>query len=351
MTVADGGQRVQKIRASAYLRGWEAMTTFTARSQDLGTIRFARSPAWETLHAVRLFSDPRGRGYHRAWLAAASARARAIDLEPLLAVNPVRGNVPDFLTPPPLSPSPHITEQLVQIRATPDGQVAGELRRCLATLDGRARKTVTAMLADPAAARDSLAALVEQAWRHLVEPSWPEIEAVLDADVAHRSRQLANRGLRPMIEGLDERISWADTGIVIHDSFTGTVDLAGRGLVLMPSAFLWPAIAAVTDEPWQPTIAYPARGIAGLWERPTPPPDALVRLLGQTRARILAGLEQPASTTALAQRHGLSPSGVSRHVLALRDAGLVSGSRHGHEIRYARTRLGAELTRGPARRS
>jgi len=154
-----------------------------------------------------------------------------------------------------------------------------------------------------------------------------------------------------MIEGLDARISWADTGIVIHDSFTTTVDLAGRGLVLMPSAFLWPAIAAVTDEPWQPTIAYPARGIAGLWEKPTPPPDALVRLLGQTRARILAGLEQPASTTVLAQRYGLSPSGVSRHVLALRDAGLVTGSRHGHEIRYGRTRLGAELARGPARRS
>lgn len=351
MTVADGGQRAQKIRASAYLQDWEAMTTFTARSQDLGTIRFARSPAWETQHAVRLFIDPRGRGYHRAWLAAAAARTRAIGLEPLLAVNPVRGSIPDFLTPPPLSPSPHITEQLVQIRATPDGQVAEELRRCLATLTGRARKTVTAMLADPAAARDALAALVERAWRDLIESSWPEIEAVLDADVAHRSRQLANRGLRPMIEGLDERISWADTGIVIQDGFTGTVDLAGRGLVLMPSAFLWPSIAVVTDEPWQPTIAYPARGIAGLWEKPTPPPDALVRLLGQTRARLLAGLEQPASTTALARRHGLSPSGVSRHVLALRDAGLVTGSRHGHEIRYARTRLGTELARGSARRS
>ena len=107
----------------------------------------------------------------------------------------------------------------------------------------------------------------------------------------------------------------------------------------------------MVDEPWQPTIAYPARGIAVLWEKPTPPPDAPVRLLGQTRARILAGLEQPASTTALAQRHGLSPSGVSRHVLALRGAGLVTGSRHGHEIRYARTRLGTELARGPARRS
>ena len=43
------------------------MTTFTARSQDLGTIRFARSPAWETMGAVHLLIDSKGRSYHRAW--------------------------------------------------------------------------------------------------------------------------------------------------------------------------------------------------------------------------------------------------------------------------------------------
>ena len=33
------------------------MTTFAARRQDLGTIRFAYSPAWETTHAARMFID------------------------------------------------------------------------------------------------------------------------------------------------------------------------------------------------------------------------------------------------------------------------------------------------------
>ena len=62
-------------------------------------------------------------------------------------------------------------------------------------------------------------------------------------------------------------------------------------------------VIVITERPWQPTIVYPARGIAGLWQRRQAPPDALVRLLGATRATILAGLEQPASTTALARRH------------------------------------------------
>jgi DNA-binding transcriptional ArsR family regulator len=120
----------------------------------------------------------------------------------------------------------------------------------------------------------------------------------------------------------------------------------------MPSAYIWPAIVAVVDEPWQPTIVYPARGIAELWQQAAPPADALVRLLGRTRALLLARLDQPASTGTLAALHGLSPSGTSEHLIAMRDTGLITGTRHGHghghghEIRYARTRLGTELSRG-----
>lgn len=327
------------------------MTTFTARRQDLGIIRFARSPLWETLHAVRMFADPRGRPYNREWLRAVRNAAAALDLGPLLAVNPVHGDVPDFLAPPPRVPAPVVADQLGEVRATPPGQVVTELARCRDTLPaGAARRTVEAMLADPAAARDALADLIELAWQQLIAPFWPDIEALLNADVAHRSRQLANVGLRPMIEGIDHRIAWRDGSIVVADGVGATVSLRDRGLVLMPSAFLWPSVIAIHSEPWQPTIGYPARGIAGLWVRRKPPPDALVRLLGRTRAGLLAGLDRPASTTALAALHGLSPAGASRHLIAMRDAGLIAGTRHGHEIRYARTRLGAELTRAPARR-
>jgi DNA-binding transcriptional ArsR family regulator len=327
------------------------MTTFTARRQDLGTIRFARSPAWETMQAVRLLIDPRGRSHHRAWHAAARESAAAEDLAPLFAVNPLRGWVPDFLTPPPRVPVPTLDAQVDEIRATPAAHVAQDLERCQRTVTGKARETVAAMLADPDGARDRLAAAVERAWDVLIAPFWGDIESLLDADVAYRSRQLADRGLRPMLEGIDPRITWRDDGVHLQDRASDTVDLAGRGLVLMPSAFSWPNVIAISAEPWQPTIAYPARGIAGLWDKPAPPPDALVRLLGKTRATVLASLDRPASTTSLAQRHGLSPAGASRHLIALRDAGLVSGTRHGHEVRYARTRLGAELARASADRS
>jgi DNA-binding transcriptional ArsR family regulator len=114
----------------------------------------------------------------------------------------------------------------------------------------------------------------------------------------------------------------------------------------MPSAYLWPYVTAVVEEPWQPTIVYPARGIAELWRAPAAPPDALARLLGRTRGLVLASLDRPLSTTALATLTELSPARASRHLLALRDAGLVSAARHGHEVRYGRTALAAALLRG-----
>ena len=101
------------------------------------------------------------------------------------------------------------------------------------------------------------------------------------------------------------------------------------------------------DPPWQPTVAYPARGIGGLWsETSGRAPDALARLLGRGRAAVLAGLTEPASTTGLAERLGLAPSSVSAHLSALRDAGLLTSHRYGHQVLYERTPLGIALTAG-----
>ena len=321
------------------------VTAFAAQQQDLGTVRFAWSPAWETLAAVRMFIDPRGRPYHESWRTAVAEEASRLHLAPLLAINPLRGSIPDFLTPPPRVPGPRISDQLEEIRSTPPDQVSEELRRCRDTLPRTAQSAVDQMLADPAAARDLLARELQAAWERLVAPYWPRIVAVLETDVAYRSRQLADQGLRPMLDGIDSRIAWGDGAVLVDDGMDLTVELRGRGLVLMPSAYIWPTVVAIVDEPWQPTIVYPARGIASLWQQAAPPPDALVRLLGRTRALLLARLERPASTATLAALHGLSQSGVSKHLIAMRDAGLITGSRHGHEVRYSRTQLGTALSR------
>jgi DNA-binding transcriptional ArsR family regulator len=324
------------------------MTLFALRTRDdLLAVRFACSPIWETNAAVRTLADERSRAYHEPWHRVIRERVASLDLMPLLAVQPLRGSVPDFLTPPPTTARPRLRDQLASVRATPPEQVARELERCRSTVkDAERRRALDSMLADPAAARDLLASRIHDAWQLLVAPFWVRIRTLLDRDIEQRSRTLARHGFRRALEELDPRIRWTARGLSCSDRSRRTVELDERGLVLMPSAYLWPYVAAVTDEPWLPTIAYPARGIADLWRAPTAPPEAVAQLLGRTRALILAALDAPLSTTVLAALLELSPAGASRHLLALRNAGLATAERHSHEMRYTRTALGTAVLRG-----
>jgi DNA-binding transcriptional ArsR family regulator len=331
------------IRSCAYLL-WVAVYRVGALDQLL-RVRFAVSPLWETLAAVRALVDDDHRRYQEPWLEAVGAAAiERHGLEPLVALQWPKGYVPDFLTPPPDGPAPRLRDQLALVRATPVDRVSEELRRRIDNAPDTAA-AIGPLLADPAAARERLADLMLVAWRELVAPFWPRIRALLDGEVDARSRTLARHGLRRLFDELHPRIHWADEGVVCDRPDDDDVELDERGLVLMPSAFVWPAVASIVDPPWQPTIAYPARGIAELWRSPEPPPQALARLLGQTRAMLLAALDEPRSTTTLAALTELSPAGVSRHLLVLRDAGLLAARRRGHEVRYARTRLGESLLR------
>jgi DNA-binding transcriptional ArsR family regulator len=324
------------------------MTLLALRTQDsLMAVRFACSPAWETMAAVRTLVDDRARSYHEPWHRLVGERVARLDLAPLLAVEPLWGFVPDFLTPPPRTAWPRLRDQLAEIRATPPAQVAHELQLCRETVeDDQHRRLLDSFLADPARARDLLAARLHEVWSGLVAPFWIRVRTLLDRDIEQRSRTFARHGLRRVLDELHPLIRWTKRGLSVADRSGRTGNVDERGLVVMPSAYLWPYVTAIVDEPWQPTIVYPARGIAELWRAPTTPPDALARLLGQTRALVLAGLDQSLSTTALAALIELSPAGASRHLLALRDSGLVAATRHGHQVRYRRTALGSALLHG-----
>ncbi|MFD2354293.1 ArsR/SmtB family transcription factor [Nonomuraea ferruginea] len=66
-------------------------------------------------------------------------------------------------------------------------------------------------------------------------------------------------------------------------------------------------------------------------------------MLGRTRTRLLAELDQPASTRELAARLDLSEPGANQHLTALRRAGLASAHRTGRYVLYARTAVAETL--------
>ncbi|MGA8114338.1 MAG: DUF5937 family protein, partial [Actinocatenispora sp.] len=199
--------------------------------------------------------------------------------------------------------------------------------------------------ADPAATVRLLADLLERVWAALVEPDWPRIRALLDADIAYHTRRLAESGLERLFADLHPRLSYADGVLTFRPRRVGWQDhrdLRGAGLVLMPSVLTWPDLVTGFAPPWQPTIVYPARGIGALWQ-PDEPSDALRRLLGAGRAGVLVALGTPTSTTALARRLRLAPATVSAHLAVLRDAGLVTGRRYRHEVLYQHTAVADAL--------
>ncbi|MEU3527290.1 DUF5937 family protein [Streptomyces sp. NPDC038707] len=315
---------------------------------DLLRCRFALSPLWETHEAVRTLKRPDRHGYHAPWLRRIRAAAAGLDLRPLWLLMPRRGHSPDWLGPPPLGPAATFEEEIEAVRASDPAAARADTARALACTPGALESAYgRAWLADPARMVRELADGLERAWRVLVEPDWPRLRALLEADVAFHSRRLAEVGLGRLLPELDSRLSWNGRALTLALHVEHARDLDGRGLVLMPSVFSWPDVVTGFEAPWQPTLVYPARGLAGLWTEPgARASEALVRLLGRNRAAVLMALAEPAATGVLAHRLGLAPSSVSSHLTILRDAGLLTARRYGHQVLYERTPLGTALASG-----
>jgi DNA-binding MarR family transcriptional regulator len=192
-----------------------------------------------------------------------------------------------------------------------------------------------------------LADLLDQCWHLLIAPHWPRLRDLLQADMLYRTQMLGDYGLERVLSELDPRAHWTGDALVIDAPGAGRRQLAGAGLLLLPSVFVWPGLVAVIDPPARPTLIYPARGIAELWQpAPTDHSEALARLLGKTRAALLESLAEPASTHTLARRHDLAPSTVSEHLTVLHHTGLITRRRHRHTVIYQQAPLGTELADG-----
>jgi DNA-binding MarR family transcriptional regulator len=315
---------------------------------DPARVRFAISPLWETMAALRVLLESQRRRYHLPWLDSVRPDLEQLDLWPLLALSPHRGWTPDFLSPAPAGPATNIADQLQQVRGTAPERIAREVKRSLTQRSGEAvPEAAWRLLDDPTATRAMLADLLERCWQLLIAPHWPRLRDLLQADILHRTQMLGDYGLERVLGELHPGARWTSHTLTIDAPGTERHQLAGTGLLLMPSVFAWPGLTVITDPPAQPALVYPARGIAELWQPAhTLHSEALGRLLGRTRAALLESLAEPASTHILARRHELAPSTASEHLAALHNARLVTRRRHRHAVLYQQTPLGTALANG-----
>jgi DNA-binding transcriptional ArsR family regulator len=324
--------------------------------EDLLRTRFAISPLFELAASTRVLRDPGGHSVHLPWVREARARLAGFDYALLDALHPIGPYAPDFVAPPPLTPLPNVEEELARVRATPPERVRLELGWTFE--GGEVPASAQPLLDDPAAALPALVELMAGYWERAIAPWWGAIRAVLEADIRQRSRRLASGGALELFADLHPDVRWHDGALLVDRRHEAEVELAGRGLQLVPAAFGWPRVGAMLDPPWQPSLIYAPRGVGDLWAPATARHGeaageeasgrggrtALGDLLGRRRAGILVALAAEATTTELASRLAASPGGVSEHLGVLRRAGLVRARREGRTVVYSRTAAGDVLT-------
>ncbi|WP_020671572.1 ArsR/SmtB family transcription factor [Amycolatopsis nigrescens] len=325
---------------------------------DLGRVRVAAAhPTWELVLAINSMQSPVLPAEYRSWRTRMRAlgrtgRARRLPLAAALA-RP-GGSFPDFLTP--------------QIDEGDVGDVNAHYATMLslpkAGLRADLARTFRRAPAPPWARRlhehgrlDGLVGVLRDCHAIAVGPVWREVHRRVEADRAVRARQLVEHGVDHLLSTLHPSIRWRNPVLEADYPVDRTIDLGGRGLTVLPAHFCWGAPVTLLDPERPPTLVYPALKEDVLSVRsgrnpadPTDPagPDgkALGKLLGATRARLLAELAVAGSTTRLAARLDVSQAAVSQHTGVLRNAGLLTTSRVGQAVQHSLTPLGRELLRG-----
>ncbi|MFC5823300.1 ArsR/SmtB family transcription factor [Nonomuraea insulae] len=319
---------------------------------DLAETRFAISPMWEVVTSFRALAAAEVPGPHRGWAAQVRPRLAAAGLDRgwLADMIPPIGHLPDFLNPTSPTASPGLSDELAAVEATDPEQVRRDLDHLAAEREGRLSLRLRNLHRTPWVYLPRIVTEIEDYWRLAIAPYWARIRSLLEADLFHRGRQVAEHGTAQALDELHPTVRWANGSLHLVERHCAITRIeTGAGLLLVPSVFAWPRVLtrSIVSEP--PQLAYPARGIGTLWQRRTHAHmESLAAVIGRSRALLLAELDAPASTTELAHRSGLSAAGVSQHLTALRAAGLTSTHRAGRSVLYARTGLAEALLLGDA---
>lgn len=317
---------------------------------DYRRIRFAFSPLAEAVTSLRALSQGRRAGVHGPWLASVGDRLGGVDMDLLTALVRPTGYVPDFLSPSPEGRVGDLGAGLDTIADTDLDVVVHELAH-LAQHEiaqrgpGRERRAevMRVLLADPARAVERIVTELGRYWHAALEPHWPRVHALLQADLTHRLDELAAGGVARLFGTLHPSVGMRGDLLTIVKYYEGRAQLRERGLLLVPCAFVWPEVMVSTADPL-PRLTYSPRGLGRLWESaPDVTSSPLAGVVGRTRAAILALLELPMSTTQLAAQLALAAPTLSVHLKSLLAAGILTARRDGRSVLYLRTDLGDDL--------
>jgi DNA-binding transcriptional ArsR family regulator len=310
-------------------------------ARSLAEVRLAPSPASEIVAWLRISAAER----RHPLLGDPGPSARFAMRHPDVALiatmlRDCAGYVPDLLTPkPPPDPWAQILcGQLDVVRETPSEAVAAQLLLGRHP-DHRMPAGVRRAMEAGSFARRAANGL-QHFWRTALSDNWRTLDAAMAADLRRRAWTLATHGIGHAFGSLHSKLRWSGDHLRIDMRYEEESDLTDAELVLSPAILGWPRLRVQVCDPGNAVIVYPASAFDVGAHRDAP---RLATLVGSTRARILAGLDTPSTTTQLSRAYGLAPSTISHHLSVLVKAGMVAKSRRGPVVHYGRTARGDAL--------
>jgi DNA-binding transcriptional ArsR family regulator len=313
-------------------------------------------PLWETVFSLQMLRARYGRVPFAEWRRRVRAELRrhgcTDDVRQLLPLVPDASYFPDFLTPP--EGLLGLEEGIEAVVATPRERISYEL----GILHERVGAPSWAQdLTDHSPhARRRLGEMMSGYHRRALSPYWPAIRRRAAADRAVRMRALHTGGVggaQGLLASFRPAMRWRPPVLEIPSHpVERDLHLAGRGLMLVPSQFLWNRPVPLADPELPPTMLYPldhdSRWMSSAppgAEETSPSADALDRLLGATRAAVLRAAAHVPNTSELARHVGISPSAASQPTAVLRDAGLIVSHRHANSVFHQLSPAGGTLLR------
>ncbi|MCJ1678164.1 DUF5937 family protein [Streptomyces sp. APSN-46.1] len=199
------------------------------------------------------------------------------------------------------------------------------------------------LLDDTAAVRVWLRRLLEECDEAFFGETWKRIGPQQAADARHKTEVLRRKGLPAALKevssalSVDEARTLITVDKMVNGSATATDPRIGEGLVFVPTHFGWPHLLVLHAPGWRPVVHYPLNS-------PELAPDSasvdtLVRrmeaLAHPMRMMLCRSLARaPYTTSELATVHGISAPEVSRHLAALKKAGLLRTWRQGRYVHH-----------------
>jgi DNA-binding transcriptional ArsR family regulator len=211
------------------------------------------------------------------------------------------------------------------------------------------------LLSDPPRTRAWLRQFLEDCDAAFFADTWSRLRHQLAADARHKRDLLLRKGPAEALASVSSAVTLDESGnrIIVDKLGDGRSATADGGLLLVPTSLGRPHLMVLHRYGWQPVLHYPVTS-----PDPAAPPSVeqltlrMAALSHPVRMRMCRSLARSAFTTSeLAEIHGMTAPEISRHLGALKKAGLLTTRRRGRYVLHqldvaAVARLGSDFLEG-----